>query len=368
MDDADAGAADEEVDEVAKVLWEYHDLVNAVFDYYAALGTSDDVTHIGQNAFAQFANDCQLIDKHSEWCKATHFDQLFIAVDASSAGGKTNEKHNRKKALNRQEFVQCLVKIACMRYVMDGSIIDVSDAVYRMFSSDIEPRLDMKIFAEPNDFRSRYCYVEATDDVLRKYESTLRLIWARACQLDGQSAAKGIANKMVSYESWKDLCRIFELLSDGDITERDVTLSFIMSRMRVADEQKDKSRIILTHLAFEDFCEALCRLCVRKVLPTAEDIKKLNEQLNDETPHVTNAGQYIVYMRDSEPDAYFNMIQARSRPWGTEPPQPFPLCIEGLIQLLIVTCQNSLNGEEQGDGKALSEKQVNSFMKAGTSS
>ena len=66
------------------------------------MGASDDVTHIGPNAFSQFANDCQLIDKRSEWCKATHFDQLFIAVDASSSGGKTNEKHNRKKALNRR--------------------------------------------------------------------------------------------------------------------------------------------------------------------------------------------------------------------------------------------------------------------------
>jgi hypothetical protein len=368
LDDADDATDDAEVEEVAKVMWEYHDLVNVIFDYYAAMGASDDVTHIGPNAFSQFANDCQLIDKHSEWCKATAFDQLFIAVDASSAGGKTSERFNRKKALNRQEFVQCLVKIACMRYVMNGTIVDVSEAVYRMFSSDIEPRLDKKVFAEPNDYRTRFCYVETTDQVLRRYEPTLRLIWARACVLDGQSAAKGVANKMVSYESWKDLCRMFELVSDGDVTERDVTLSFIMSRMRVIDEQKDRSRIILTHLAFEDFLEALCRLCVRKVVPTPDDIKKLNERLDDETPPVENAGQFILKMRDAEPDAYDNLIQARCRPWGTEPSMPFAVCLESLISLLIVTCQMGLNGTEQGDGKALTEKQVNAFMKVSAAS
>ena len=66
------------------MLWEFHDLINAIFDYYAAMGASDDVTHIGPNAFTQFANDCQLVDKYSEFCKGTHFDQLFIAVNASS--------------------------------------------------------------------------------------------------------------------------------------------------------------------------------------------------------------------------------------------------------------------------------------------
>ena len=38
----------------------------------------------------------------------------------TQAGGKTDEKHNRKKALNRQEFMQSIVKMACMRYVMPG--------------------------------------------------------------------------------------------------------------------------------------------------------------------------------------------------------------------------------------------------------
>lgn len=79
----------------------------------------------------------------------------WMQVDASGAGGKTEEKYNKKKGLNRQEFLQCLVKIACMRYVQSGEIIDVSDAAHRLFRVDIEPRLDSRVFIEGNEFRKR---------------------------------------------------------------------------------------------------------------------------------------------------------------------------------------------------------------------
>lgn len=120
-----------------------------------------------------------------------------MAVDASSIGGKTDEKHNRKNALNRQEFVQALVKCACMKYVKSGEVVDVSDALHRMFSRDIDPRMDPKVFCEPNEFRTAHTYTEPVDTVLRSFETSLRLLFDRACKLRGQSAAAGIRNKLV---------------------------------------------------------------------------------------------------------------------------------------------------------------------------
>ena len=349
---AEGDAVGDEVHEVHDVLWEFHDLVNAIFDYYAAMGASDDLTHMGPNAFAQFSNDCQLTDKASQHCKPTHFDQLFIAVDASSNGGeKTNEMYNRKKALNRQEFMHCLVRIACMRYVLSGSVIDVSDAVHRMFVADIEPRLDTKIFAEPNEFRSIYCYQEATDDVLRKYEKSLRLLYERLAKFDGQSAGQTGAKKLVSFAAWKEFCHLCELLGP-DVTDRDVTLAFVASRMRVMDEQKDRSRIALTHLSFEDFLEGLCRLACRKAFPTPEEITALGDD------EVVTAGVYLLRLRRDEPEANGELLRARSRPWGAEPLQPFHICCENLCTLLIATCQQG-----RGDGKGpLGEKEVLSFL------
>ena len=93
---------EDEIDEVRLVLWEFHDLLYVIFDYYAAMGASDDFTHIQLNSFTQFLTDCRFVDKGSQFCKQTHFDQLFISVDASGAGKETGEKFNKKKALNRQ--------------------------------------------------------------------------------------------------------------------------------------------------------------------------------------------------------------------------------------------------------------------------
>lgn len=365
-----------------------HDLFYCIFDYYAALGTSDDITHMSMNAFGQFVGDCQLADKKSQFCKTTHFDQLFISVDSSGAGGKTDEKYNRKKALNRQEFLQCIVKIACMRYVQPGVIVDVSEALHRLFSADLEPSLDQAIFVEPNgkhgapynasccpligaaafsfsltahcrlfrrlaDFRSKFCYCEEVDTVLRKHENSLRLIYERACQLRGQSLAKGAANKLVGFDEWKDVCRMFELI-DADLTERDVTLAFVWSRMRVVDEQGEKGRVALCNLSFEDFLEALCRCSVCKAWPTHEEIQEAESG---------NAGVHIVNMRRDEPDAYAELLATRAVPWGGQPMQHISYCIENLCSYLITMCEQG-----KGDGKAISRSEVNAFMTAAAAS
>ena len=258
-DDSDNHSDGSEADEVAQVvnvLWRHQVLINAVFDYYATVGASDDITHVGPNGFSQFATDCQLVEKSIKYANASAFDQLFIGVDASSSPDKTDEKYNRKKALNRQEFVHCLVKIACMRYVMPGTILDYSAALDKVLD-EVQSRLDSKVFSNPNSFRTTHCYQEETDDVLRKYEASLRLIFERACKIDGQKVDSGVASKMVSYAAWKEVTKLFKLVGvDPDVTERDATLAFTMSRMRVSNEDKDKSRIMLTHLSFEDV-----RLC-----------------------------------------------------------------------------------------------------------
>jgi len=346
MDDDDEPGVDE-VQETYDVLWEFHDLINAIFDYYAATSASDDITHMTMNAFTMFVTDCGFADNKSQYCKSTHFDQLFIAVDSSNAGGKTDEKYNRKKALNRQEFIQCLVKIAIMRYVMPAILPDVSEAVHRMLSVDIEPHLDPLIFVEGNDFRDRHTYNEECDSVLRKHEASLRLIYERSCKLRGQSAAKGIANKLVDYDTWKDICRLFELV-DVDLTERDATLAFVWSRMRVIDEQSSHGRIQLTYLSFEDFLEAICRCAACKAWPTRDEI---------EAAETGNAGVHMYNLRRDNPEEYAAWLHTRNIPWGHLPKQHMSLCVDNMCWHLVVMCQQGKHGEP-----TLSDKEVNAFM------
>ena len=292
--------------------------------------------------------DCQLSDKKSQYCKRTSFDQLFIAADASSAGGKTDERYNKKKMLNRQEFLQCIVKAACMKYVESGDIVDVSEALHRLLSADIEGRLDPKVFVEPNDFRKSHLYSEPVDKALRQHESSLRLIFDRLTKLKGQNAAAGIANKMVSFEVWKEFTRLFELC-DVDITERHVTLAFLWGRMKVVDEQLERTRVKLTHMTFEDFLEGVCRLAAYKAFPTDDELA---------ASEYASAGEYVYRLRGEAPEDYENMVKARARPWGAQPLLRLERSVEHMCSLLIVTAQQG-NGE---DASALDEKEAASFI------
>ena len=244
-----------------------------------------------------------------------------------------------------------------MRYVESGEMADVSDAVHRLCRADIAPRLDSHLFTMPNIFRMKYAYTEAVDDALRLHEASLRLIYERASKLNGQSVAKGIANKLVDSDSWNQFCYVFELI-DVDLAERDATLAFVWSRMRVKDEQSELGRIKLTHLAFEDFLEALCRVSVCKAWPYPEEI---------EAAGAGNAGAYMLQLKGEEPDKHAEILATRAVPWGHRPLQPIARCVEMMCELLVVTCKQRVGGGTSngvaGAKLSLSEKDVAAFMK-----
>lgn len=344
----DDGAADEatnnEVHEVVAVLREFRDLLNAAFDFYAAQGSSSDITQMTANGFSMFTAELNLSDKNSKFCRGEDLDRLFIAVDVGS--NKASEKFNRKKALNRQEFMRCVVNIACMKYVMPGDMVDVSDSLHCL-CSEMDAKLDKRVFAEGNEFRTRFAYIEETDNVLRKYEKSLRLIYERTTKLRGQEASKGIANKLVSYLTWKDLMRTLGLI-DTDLTDVKITLAFVWARMRVIDEQSDRGRALLTHHSFEDFLEALCRCSVCKAWPSPGEV---------DAGGTGNAGAHMIWLKNENPEAYAALLRERSVAWGGEPTQRIQTCVENMCVLLVSTCL-----EKQGKGKQelrpLTEKEV----------
>ena len=284
-----------------------------------------------------------------------------------------------------------------MRYVQPGEVVDVSEAVHRLLSVDIERRLDPKLFVEPNDFRTRFAYCEEVDASLRKHEGSLRLLYDATCRLQGprqkvRDRARELLNcrgrldvcptrsraccahlpcdpvhaassfvcgaKLITFESWRDFCRTFDLI-DVDLTERDMTLAFVWSRMRVIDDQSDLGRTKLMHLSFEDFLEALCRCAACKAWPTREEM---------EAAGATNAGAYLWDLRTNTPDEYMSLLSTRAVPWGSEPRQDLAACADHLCTVLVARCQRNSganegnnSGAKEGDG-TLNEKEVGTFM------
>ena len=198
---------------------------------------------------------------------------------------------------------------------------------------------------------ARWQYTQEVDEALRRHEKALRLIYDRACQLHGTTNAKEVANKLLDEGCWAHFCTLFGLV-DKDLTDRDANRAFACSRMRVVDGESEMGRIKLTHLAFEDFLEALCRCSVCKAWPARFEIYDKG---------TGNAGEHLLRLKSEDPEAHAELLQKRAAGWGQSPLQPLAMCIEMLCELLIVTCKL-----RKGEGSLeLSEGEVSDFMKIG---
>jgi hypothetical protein len=293
----------------------------------------------------------------SKCCSTSHFDQLFHLVNAgANAGGVKKDKFNKDKALNRYEFLQLLVRIAIIRYVLTRQIPDVSDALHELFNQVLDQKLDNAVLQDSDIFRKKYCYIRSTTDVLTKYEPSLRVLYnmyAQADQGDGKGLNMGIANKKdkISYEEWQRLTRDLRLL-DESFTPRLATLCFTWSKMRVIDESSLKGRAKLLHLSFEDFLEALVRMACMKGLPFDEEIAE---------SECVDAGEFILELM-CYPKLYEAFCRERASGWDEEPLQPVARCLEHLIQVIVRTVEGSTKGK---DNMVLSETEAAEFFKRG---
>eukprot|EP00966_Prymnesium_polylepis_P046469 1077056-Prymnesium_polylepis.1 len=356
--DAKATAVHPEVEDVAYVLWTHRYLLYSAFDYYALVGTSNDIFHIQSNAFMIFCGQCKLPEENSASIQRKHLDQLFLAVNAPDEKTQVTERFNAKRALNRQEWLQALVRIAVMKYVMPGEIIDVSDALHHFFVTDLMPRLEPEAQQDSNVFRKKYCYVEQIDRVVRKHEESLRNLFDVYAKSNDGIIADGVIRStlMLSYEEWVDLLQGL-CFYDAYFTRRHGALAFSWSRMRVSDETSYRSRIRLTHHSFEDFIECLIRVSTMKSLPTAEDV---------EAAGATDGGAFLLELMKT-PVAYEDFLASHTQKWNEEMAMPSHVALEQLIWLIIrvVEAATSTGGKARAADGKLTKEETTDFFKMG---
>jgi len=381
------------------VLRGWQQQIDCVYAYYAAQGSSDDVFHIMLNAFSQMCEDFELVDKSSNkgsHCSKAAFDQLFITVDTtrpdheptshgsggdtvSGAGGGASEGAGggscagggcagggcagggastsagglvlgeaKMKALDRSEFLQVLVRAAVMKYVLTAQVTDVSSAVDLLLSQVLHPKAELD---SPTVFRN-HIYVEEVDVVLRRHENALRILYVRTCQHLGAQGNDTRANSRASYAKWREFVRIFGL-TQPDLTDRDVTLSFLWSRMVVVDEAKHRVRV--ASLSFEDFLEALCHIAAMKAWPTDDEVQEAGQP---------NAACFLLQLA-AKPEEHARYLHMHKVPWGSRLLRRVPLCrcIDHLCCLLIILCQGGLSRPQESNDMSLNEKQAAKLLK-----
>lgn len=317
---------------------------------------------IGLNDFTQFVTDCNLPDPSSKYLRKADIDRLFIAVDTASKATEEEESDgmNRAKALSADEFVNAIVQLAAMKYILpvrdkdkaakgagSGEVPTVACAITSLFDNDVS-QLDPNAFLDANAFRRTQCYKEAMDSVLRHHEPSLRTLFG-ALQIQ-RGPAKGLLN----FDGWFKLMRRLELIQ-VDLTERDVNLAFTWSRMVVPHPYSTAGALRNQNLSFEGFLEALCRIAAVKALPTDEQVAEAGHE---------DAGSYLAALRADSPAAHEALTLTQGRPWGGTPFQPVQRGVNQLVHIIMHTVTQSVAKSSKRSASSLTEKDFKLFLKA----
>jgi hypothetical protein len=128
-------------------------------------------------------------------------------------------------------------------------------------------------------------------------------------------------------------CEFIKGFLGVDVSERDVTLSFVMSRMAVIDARMTKGETKENHLPFEGFMEAICRLSLVKALPTDEELSKAK---------CSDGGMFLLMLMKKELDEeildeFVDFKSTHAVAWGGEPMQPLARCVEHMVTSIIRT-------------------------------
>ena len=117
----------------------------------------------------------------SDRCPHGEFEVTWAVVNAVDKATAHEDRHNKGKFLNRQEFMQCLVRMAITVYCKRGLIGDVSDAVNQLMVRNLtmrrEPPRPWPVpgpsLALPGPPRPAAPFADLVDDALLSDRSTI---------------------------------------------------------------------------------------------------------------------------------------------------------------------------------------------------
>ena len=255
-------------------------------------------------------------------------DKAAALAARQASGAESPKLSGSARTLSRHEWLQALVRLAIIRYVLPGErsverCEDVSDAIHKLLFDDLVPRLDSALCQSSNEIRSQYCYTEAMDTTLQKYEQYLRSLFM-AFAWDGietEAAAR------LGLNEWVEFVKAFGIV-DKDVTMREVTLAFAWSRMWVVNEHSKGSQRKLNGLSFEDFLEAFIRISLLKGWP--------NRRVITAAGYATcEIADYLEELRESDRRGYEAMLGEYAVPWDAIPYISAVDCVICLLRVVV---------------------------------
>jgi hypothetical protein len=310
-------------------MFEFFDLIYPTFDFYAQLGSGNDLFSIGANSFTLFVRDAGLANEDIEGQRAADLQLMFDGANAATRG---TEGFNQKRSLNRFEWLGVLAQLVLERNVK-GRGMAIEAAVENFFLETVQPNLPAGCVQDSNSFRSDCCYTEEVDLVLKAYDSSLRNIYEAFAYGTGAIGDAVLSTKLLDVTEFNELVYRLDLI-DSCLTQREVRLNFIWSRMMVIDEGSVKGRSSVLQLRYEDFLELVVRFAYVKALPTAAELDEAG---------ASHAGEYLA-MLSAYPEEEARFKQEHSRNIGEPLEQPLPLKVRQFIEWVLFAVRGGVGG------------------------
>ena len=187
--------------------------------------------------------------------------------------------------------------------------------------------------------------------MLSRHQATLLALFTVYAGEQAQVSAVLESATALSYGEWLTFCADMSIV-DAEFTQREATLCFLWSRIRVPKESDEKDRRRMCNLRFEDFLEAITRLATCKCLPTDDEVADCGFE---------DGGQMLLALRKL-PNEELAFKAARPQEWDSELRQPIWRCLHHLIALCVHTVTEVVHGSSSGDLK-LSPKEVEAFKR-----
>ncbi|KAL1498797.1 hypothetical protein AB1Y20_014104 [Prymnesium parvum] len=351
----------EEVLAVREALQRHERVIYGVFDFYAARYSEDiigecDIFNLTYNAYISFLAACKVPTRD---CPMRNLETIWAIVNAKAQGAVKNiDKNNASRTLNRQEFLQCLVRIAIEREVRPGKLKDVAQAV-DVLLLHVANKVVKEALQNSNLFRKRFCYVEQTAKVMDRGRASVEALFTRYANL-GTTTALNSSTSM-SIGEWLTFLDHLGFFQWRLLSLLHAKLIFLWSRIRTREDHSNKSEQKLRCLQLKDFMEALVRLSTMIPLPTDEDIAEVG---------AANAAEYIHALQTKAEASggannaeWLTMLRERKQEWHHEPRQKVGRCAQHLLDYLVKTVEGNTSRAEFGaEDSSISTEEAAQFV------
>eukprot|EP00347_Sterkiella_histriomuscorum_P017828 403347825 len=226
-----------ELSQIKAYLKSIYKSIRECYKHYAGINPQNDIPSIGQNAFQDFVNNCQILE--GDLIKLSDVDLEFISTNA----GNKNQRLNPDRALVRYQLMEICVRIAIFKYYKKV-VNSTFEAVKMLFEQQVFPFISK---FDSHDWRLKRLWNEECDMVYKYYYKVLQALFEK---FSGKFSKPGMP-KFMSLEEISTFATTLNILDDT-FGPRELGIQFNLAQMTNITELETENHIKMNLIEFLD--------------------------------------------------------------------------------------------------------------------